>query len=264
MNADKIRQFYSATAEYFEKKQEIMQAMEELELLRNEVNMKLKDTVDNDFSTQRLVKVSNAYDKFKFNSNIVQEFVKDVVDFLFKGLDRSNLDRLELTSMKIDIIYDGYGFNRQSARVNGPFSLRFTDLKSDRSFNVLVPVKDSTCTDIIHWEDNGDGMYIIYAMVNGYAREICRVFDVSKVPNAVRKYLDGDFDEDIKTIYIDCLIGGKNNSIDYELFEINSEEKLKRFSRLMDGHDFYRHSSEMQIEHCIDDRNEYLEKTNSV
>lgn len=264
MNIEKIHEFYSVQSKFFKKKLEIETAMDELELLRGEANMVLRETIDNGFTAGNLAKVSRAYDKYKFNSGVVQKFAEAAVCLIFKDLDSSEKNRLEMTSMKIDVIYDHFSYNEENIkpRINGPVVLHFIDIKSGKMFTVLVPVSDSTYTNVVNWEEQGDGMYIVYAIShNGDSREICRVFNESKVAEAVSKYIDGEFDEDINTIrfekYIDLCADITNDNNCKILYKDNFIKSSKFKS--MFANDFCPiRSTNTQIEHCIDDRKEYF------
>ena len=267
MKPSKIAKFYNANDEYFKKKQEIAKAIGELELLKAEANTLLKETVDNGFTTQQLVDVSIEYRKHKFNSKVVQDFIEDAVVLLLDGLSASKRNTLEVTSIDINMIstYDYFDSTYEN-KINGPVKMHFTDETSKRSFTVIIPVKDSTFTDVVHWKDEGDGMYMVYASYEGIdAREICRVFDASKVPIAINKYLCGELDEDLMTLSINHmqmvddydLSKCKFSVQEYDL-ESNSGIDLDRIGTFLNGDSRFYNPLSFRIEHCIDDRDEYI------
>ena len=101
MLIDKIKNFYDARANYFKKKQEIDNAMVELEYLLHKANYALSDTIDNGFDNEYVVKVADEYKKHKFGSVIVQEFLEKIDEMFFKDINDNLKDGLEIVSLKI-------------------------------------------------------------------------------------------------------------------------------------------------------------------
>ena len=196
MLPEKIKDFYNTRAEYFKKKEEIAQAMCELDLLLMSANQDLKETIDNGLEDDYLAKVSKAYSKHKFNAKIVVDFIEKIDNMFFKDLEPELKKSLEVVSLKINV---DNNFGDSSKTISEPISISMHEHSSNRFFTLVVPIKSSISTDMIHWKDRGDGMYIVHANAIGAnkTKEICRVFDQAKVVEAVRKYLKGEFDDDL-------------------------------------------------------------------
>ena len=194
MNADKIKEFNRRCNEFFAKRDEIAKALADLDFIKMEVNEALKKTVDNGLSTKYLVSVANEYQLHKFESSRVIDFIKKMSSMLLAGVDKSIVDRLEVTAIDIRM------FNDFKVRIDGPVSMTFIDRSSNRRFIISIPVADSVKTDVMHWFSNREGMYVVeaYSIENDRSREICTVFDQSKVAEAVVKYMSGGFDEELK------------------------------------------------------------------
>ena len=194
MNAEKIKEFNRRCDEFFAKRDEIAKALADLDLIKIEVNDALKKTVDNGLSTKYLVSVANEYRLHKFKSSCVIEFIKKMSSMLFSEVDKSIVDRLEVTAININM------FNDFKVRIDGPVSMTFIDRSSNRRFIISIPVADSVKTDVMHWSSNREGMYVVEAssIENDRSKEICTVFDQSKVAEAIVKYMSGGFDEELK------------------------------------------------------------------
>ena len=208
MLPEKIKKFYETRVEYFKKKEEIARVMCELDLLLMEANQNLKDTVDNGFDDEYLIKVSKAYSKHKFNSKIVYEFLDKIDDMFFKDLEPELKDTLEVVSINIELDY-GNNWEESCKEVSGPVQIDIHSSLSNRLFRIFVPTKSSISTDMIHWTNRCDGMYIVKAnsINTNKSKDICRVFDQSKIVDAIRKYLKGEFDHEL----------------DYEVFSFNGK-----------------------------------------
>ena len=162
MLIDKIKNFYTVRSDYFKKKKEIANAMLELDYLLHEAKHALSDTIDNGFDNEYIVKVAKAYEKHKFGSKIVQEFLEKIDEMFFKDIDVKLKDSLEIVSLKIDLDYYNRLDNRD-VRVNGP---------------IYIYVSDSVKRHFT-------------------STEACCVFDYSKMPIAIEKYLKGEFDKEL-------------------------------------------------------------------
>lgn len=197
MLIDKIKNFYTVRSDYFKKKKEIANAMLELDYLLHEAKHALSDTIDNGFDNEYIVKVAKAYEKHKFGSKIVQEFLEKIDEMFFKDIDAKLKDSLEIVSLKIDLDYYDKLDNRD-ARVNGPIYIYVSD-SAKRHFTIMVPIKDSVNVDMIQWNESKDGLYVLWVKAPNtrISKEACCVFDYSKMPIAIEKYLKGEFDKEL-------------------------------------------------------------------
>ena len=199
MSPKKIKTFLGTLEDYFKKKSEIVQAMAELDMLLHKANDDLNYTIDNGLSNEHLVKVVKAYDKHKFNSKIVSEFIDKIYEMFFKDLEVEFKDRLEVVSMRINNNSYFTSFSDHYETILGSISIDIHDNLANRFFKLLIPIKNSISTDMVHWFKNGEGMYqvIANAVDANRSKTICKVFDQSKVCDVVRKYLNGEFDEEL-------------------------------------------------------------------
>lgn len=280
MLIDKIKNFYDARANYFKKKQEIDNAMVELEYLLNKANYALSDTIDNGFDNEYVVKVAEAYEKHKFGSAIVQEFLEKIDEMFFKGIDDNLKDGLEIVSLKI-----GLDCKYGDARVISPIKIYVSNAQSNRHFTISVPIKNVMNADMIDWNETKEGLYVLWvnSLNTSKNKEACCVFDYSKMPSAIEKYLKGEFDKelDVDTLYV----------LDMEQEELSEQEALsnnahKYFAytykpmasaysyeygidreyeiKYIDRHDLFgwRTSSHLKasnrLSNCIDDRCDYM------
>ena len=276
MLIDKIKNFYDARANYFKKKQEIDNAMVELEYLLHKANYALSDTIDNGFDNEYVVKVADEYKKHKFGSVIVQEFLEKIDEMFFKDIDDNLKDGLEIVSLEIDLDY-GNRWNNKDARVNGPIKIYVSNAQSNRHFTIIVPIKNVMNADMIDWNETKEGLYML--LVNSpntnNNKEACCVFDYSKMPSAIEKYLKGEFDKELDddTYMLDMTQEASSNNTNkyfaytykpmtsaysYE-YGIDNEYEIK----YIDRHDLFgwRTSSPFKasnrLSNCIDDRCDY-------
>ena len=276
MLIDKIKNFYDARANYFKKKQEIDNAMVELEYLLHEATRALSDTIDNGFDNEYIVKVAKAYEKHKFGSAIVQEFLEKIDEMFFKGIDDNLKDGLEIVSLEINLDY-GDRWNNKDVRVNGPIKIYVSNTQSKRHFMIMMPIKNIMNVDMIDWNENKEGLYMLWVNSpnTNKNKEACCVFDYSKVPSAIEKYLKGEFDKelDADTYMLDMTQEASSNNTNkyfaytykpmasaysYE-YGIDNEYEIK----YIDRHDLFgwRVSSPLKVSsrlsNCIDDRCDY-------
>ena len=195
MHVEKIKEFNRRYDEFFAKKDEITKALADLDFIKMEVNDALKKTIDNGLSTEYLVSIVEEYRLHKFESSCVIGFIKKMSNMLLAGVDKDIVDRLEVTAIDIRVFMHDF-----KDRIDGPVSMTFIDRSSNRRFIISIPVADSVKTDVMHWSSNREGMYVVeaYGLENDRSREICTVFDQSKVAEAVVKYMSGGFDEELK------------------------------------------------------------------
>ena len=279
MLIDKIKNFYDARANYFKKKQEIANAMRELDYLLHEANYALSDTIDNGFDNEYIVKVANAYEKHKFGSAIVQEFLEKIDEMFFKDIDDNLKDGLEIVSLKINLDYK-YG----DARVISPIKIYVSNTHSNRHFTIIVPIQNIMNADMIDWNESKEGLYmlLVNAPNTDKNKEACCVFDYSKIPSAIEKYLKGEFDKELNvdTLYMldieqEALSNNTHkyftstckpmttaysyDSFSYSEYDIDREYDIK----YIDQHDLFgwRTSSPLKVSsrlsNCIDDRCDY-------
>lgn len=279
MLIDKIKNFYTVRSNYFKKKQEIANAMRELEYLLHEANYALLDTIDNGFDNEYIVKVANAYEKHKFGSAIVQEFLEKIDEMFFKDIDDNLKDGLEIVSLKINLDYK-YG----DARVISPIKIYVSNTQSNRHFTIIVPIQNIMNADMIDWNESKEGLYMLLVNVpnTDKNKEACCVFDYSKIPSAIEKYLKGEFDKELNvdTLYMldieqEALSNNTHkyftstckpmttaysyDAFSYSEYDIDREYDIK----YIDQHDLFgwRTSSPFKVSNrlsnCIDDRCDY-------
>ena len=273
MLIDKIKNFYDARANYFKKKQEIDNAMVELEYLLYKANYALSDTIDNGFDNEYVVKVADEYKKHKFGSVIVQEFLEKIDEMFFKDIDENLKDGLEIVSLKINLDYKNI-----DARVISPIKIYVSNAQSNRHFTIIVPIKNVMNADLIDWNETKEGLYML--LVNSpntnNNKDACCVFDYSKMPSAIEKYLKGEFDKELDddTYMLDMTQEASSNNTNkyfaytykpmasaysYE-YGIDREYEIK----YIDRHDLFgwRTSSPFKasnrLSNCIDDRCDYM------
>lgn len=241
MMLDKIKNFYDARANYFKKKQEIDNAMVELEYLLHKANYALSDTIDNGFDNEYVVKVAEAYEKHKFGSAIVQEFLEKIDEMFFKGIDDNLKDGLEIVSLKINLDYK-YG----DARVISPIKIYVSNAQSNRHFTISVPIKNVMNADMIDWNETKEGLYmlVVNSLNTSKNKEACCVFDYSKMPSAIEKYLKGEFDKelDVDTLYV----------LDMEQEELSEQEALSNNAHKYFAYTYKPMASAYSYEYGID------------
>ena len=254
MKSDKIQKFYSSCHEYLEKKHQIEQMTFDLKYMLDKVNDDLNNIIDNGFQTEYLADVANEYNMYKFESKVVQDFIEKIDKLMFAKLDISKKDRLEIVSLSIPVVYH-HSYVDSKAHINGPIAVDFIDVISNRSFTIFIPVKNCTRTDVLHWTQNGNGLYIVSTDKFGPS-DICRVFDPSKVADAVEKLLNGDFDEDLPTIDISDAYEKHKYLFDFE-DESNRHDVSRFLSKTLfadeydDDDDYY--YFKRSVPGCIDD-----------
>ena len=280
MLIDKIKNFYDARANYFKKKQEIDNAMLELEYLLYKANYALSDTIDNGFDNEYVVKVADEYKKHKFGSVIVQEFLEKIDEMFFKDIDDNLKDGLEIVSLKINLDYKNI-----DARVISPIKIYVSNAQSSRHFTIIVPIKNVMNADMIDWNETKEGLYmlVVNSLNTSKNKEACCVFDYSKMPSAIEKYLKGEFDKelDVDTSYVldieqEALSNNTHkyfistckpmaaaysyDAFSYSEYGIDREYEIK----YIDRHDLFgwRTSSPFKVSsrlsNCIDDRCDYM------
>ena len=241
MLIDKIKNFYDARANYFKKKQEIDNAMVELEYLLYKANYALSDTIDNGFDNEYVVKVADEYKKHKFGSVIVQEFLEKIDEMFFKDIDDNLKDGLEIVSLKINLDYKNI-----DARVISPIKIYVSNAQSNCHFTIIVPIKNVMNADMIDWNETKEGLYML--LVNSpntnNNKEACCVFDYSKMPSAIEKYLKGEFDKelDVDTSYV----------LDIEQEELSEQEALSNNAHKYFAYTYKPMASAYSYEYGID------------
>ena len=244
MLIDKIKNFYTVRSDYFKKKKEIANAMLELDYLLHEAKHALSDTIDNGFDNEYIVKVAKAYEKHKFGSKVVQEFLEKIDEMFFKDIDVKLKDSLEIVSLKIDLDYYNRLDNRD-VRVNGPIYIYVSD-SAKRHFTIMVPIKDDVNVDMIQWNESKDGLYVLWVKAPNtrISKEACCVFDYSKMPIAIEKYLKGEFDKelDVDTSYV----------LDIEQEELSEQEALSNNAHKYFAYTYKPMASAYSYEYGID------------
>lgn len=252
MKSDKIRKFYSSCHEYLEKKHQIEQMTFDLKCILHQVNDDLNNIIDNGFKIEYLEDVANEYNMYKFESKVVQGFIEKIDKLLFAKLDISKKDRLEIVSLRISVSYH-HSFSDSNAYINGPIAVDFIDVISNRSFTIFIPVKKCTQTDVLHWTQNGNGLYIVLVDTDKFgARDICRVFDPSKVADAVEKLLNGNFDDDLNCIDVSDVLNYKYYNIHGNEIETDYDMSSFLTNTLFVDED-YGYNCRKCISNCIDD-----------
>ena len=250
MAPDKIKKFYSSCHEYLEKKRQIEQMSFDLKCILNKVNDDLNNIIDNDFQIEYLACVANEYEMHKFESKTVQDFCQKIDKLLFTKLDISKKDRLEIVSLKISMTYH---YIDSKAYINSPIKVDFIDVISNRSFTIFIPVKNCTQTDVLHWKQNGNGLYIVSVNTDKFGvKDICRVFDPSKVADAVEKLIDGAFDDDLHCIDVSDVLNYKYYNIHGN--EIDADYDMSSFlTNTLFADEDYGYKCKKCISNCIDD-----------
>lgn len=289
MLVDKIKNFYDARANYFKKKQEIANAMNELEYLLHEANCALSDTIDNGFDNEYIVKVAKEYEKHKFGSKVVQEFLEKIDEMFFKDIDAKLKDSLEIVSLKINLNY-GYRLENRYVSVNSPIYI-YVSNSAKRHFTIIVPIKDAVNVDMIRWNESKEGLYVlcVKAPTSNKSKEACCLFDYSKMPIVIEKYLKGEFDKELDsdTYMLDTMqeVSSINthkyftytygpiieaysyeyNAFSYNSYNIDGSYSIDREDEIkyIDKHDLFgwRKSSPLKVNklsNCIDDRYDYM------
>lgn len=277
MVTDEIKKFYSIREDYFKKKLEISKAMLELDFLLKEANAHLASTIDNGFTNERLVKVANEYAKMKFRSKQVQKFLDDVDSLLMADVDPKLKENLEVAG--ISLLFSGhscYGTKDNNDTIGGPIRISYIDNATGRSFTLVIPIKTGVHTDLINWEHNHTGLYVVSARVPGSnEKDICTVFDSTKVSKAIAMLLDGKLDDEIKTeFYI-----FNNAAVGYRIFKENArcnpfvDDEPKMNINFIEMHDLFDENvwstrslveKQSAVKSCIDDRKDFLPKNNKV
>ena len=268
MLKDKVSNFYDLYDDFFLKKKKIAELMYEIEETADAANAALKATIDNGLCSKDLFDVKLKYDKSKFNSQTVQNFIKQIDEMLFSSLEPKLKNRLEVVELILNVYANsGINFNYTSGDrgfwTNGPVQLDFADKDSARCFSVSIPVKDSVRTDVFNWKTQYSGIYVVSALNvndeenpfnNDRYKVICSAFDKSKVVEAVKMYLTGDFDEKMKTVVF-LPSKWKDWKKMCELEDVNSSHFMHDCLSFGDIASTEYMSS--RVEDCIDDRNEY-------
>ena len=262
MFLDKIKKFYKSIDACFEKQAEIQKAIKDFECLKYQANQDLSNTIDNGFDSKQLVQVNKSYVIDKFNSSDVQDFLQRVNDMFFKDLESTFKESLEVVSLNI-LGYSGFSDNFYNDCLNNcyvysPIKINFWHSKTNKFFTLCIPIKDSICFDVNSWNETNTGMYTVtvYSTTLHCNRKICCVFDSNKICEAVQKYLNGDFDDEINTEMYEIV--SKSNYQSYFLSKSYLEyndiiyEDLNNFQR-----QFNIKKYEDCIPSCIDDRDLY-------
>lgn len=256
MKLDKLHKFHDAYVEYFKKKTELEKLSYDLKCLHNEVNEALNNTIDNGLDIDYLELVKFEYDRHKFESKTVQEFLDRIDRLLFLELDMHKKERLEVVSIAVNTrhmnSYDIY----TCMQTNSQIAIDFIDIQSNRAFTVYIPVKTLAYTDIVNWQKNGNGLYVVVAAGKYRYKNICKVFDPSKVAIAVERLLDGAFDVDLSSINID--------EFTHNIYvnEYNKFNYSCSVSNMFTNNDNYTYcdASNTCVNDCIDDTNEFAIK----
>ena len=181
--------------------------------------------------------------------------------FVFAKLGISKKDRLEIVSLKISISYHSYFDSK--AYIDGPIAVDFIDNVSNRTFTVFIPVKDCTRTDVLHWTYDGNGLYIVSVVTDKFgARDICRVFDPSKVAEAIEKLLNGDFDEDLFSLDVTHVFENKNIITLFEDEQLHAYDISGFLSKTLfvDKDNSSSWHFKRCVSNCIDDTNSFILK----
>ena len=184
MNIDSINKFYDARAQYIALSKEIEALVDELDLMKAEVNIALKDTVDNGYIE---------YKKSRFHSNAVQNFIKQACDLMFTKLDASIKDGLEVVSITVPTT-GVYLWTKKDWGLKPCASvlLDFCDTATGMRFRVSVPVKSVANTNIVDWRHETSALYVVlaYNEQSQIYQTISRSFDPSSVGEAVKAFLE--------------------------------------------------------------------------
>ena len=249
MKPEIIKQFFDVYDLYFKKKADIAKAMSELEEIKYHARYCLAGTVDNGFTNEHLNKVYDEYHLHKFDSDIVQDFCSKISDMFIDELDSNLKENLEITDMIInycDPIYEKY---------YGPVSLCFCDVNSKRRFTLKIPTKsqiNNIVVDLEHWNDFNNGLYVVFASplakIDASSKKICISFDPKCATEAIKKYLSGEFDDELNSNAIFVKPKALKNFLESEDEDGKQYDYNNMFSSEFD---------ENTIESCIDDRNQY-------
>lgn len=259
MQVHNIQRFYSAYDEYLKTVDELIELKYKLKHIRDIANTHLNNTIDNGLEQLDLNSIALEYDKHKFNSPEVKALLDKIDGLLFKDLDAGLKDTLEATDLRITVSHNlSYDASYDAMRYNANkpfFTLRvtFMHFATHKMFEIKIPVKQSVFTAVETWDDDKGGLYIVKAYAGDGCDEriIGCVFDETKVAYIVKKYLLGEFDEELKT-YAYLAFG------DGQFEERHLMNELLYNNVIADCNSIYpqRHCSSA-IESCIDDRNDF-------
>lgn len=254
MKPETIKQFFDAYNLYFKKKADIAKAMSELEEIKYHAGCCLASTVDNDFTNEYLNKVYDEYHLHKFDSNIVQGFCSKISDMFIDEIDSNLKDNLEITDMNIKYCNSAY------ENFYGPISLCFYDTNSKRRFTLKIPTIsniNNITVDLDHWNDFNSGLYVVFASplnkINISSKKICISFDPKCATEAIKKYLSGEFDDELNSDAIVVKPKALKNFFGSE----DENGKWYDYNNM-----FSSEFDENIIKSCIDDRNQYAKMYN--
>ena len=196
MIQSEIKKFYNTYNEYFKTKNDIYKALLKLSELKEIAQYALNISIDNNFESSYVLKMFDSYLEHKFNSSIVQEFLDKVFHMFFDNIKTEFKEHIEVLSLSI---------KRGSRICNNdqlisPITISFCDRKTNRYFDLIIPIKCAVYLDIENWKNEHHGMYRIKAYdvkQHDRCKDICYAFDISKASEAIEKYLNGDFDDEL-------------------------------------------------------------------
>ena len=255
MQVHEIQKFYKAYDEYLKTTHELIELKYKLKHIQDIANVHLNNTIDNSLEQLDLNSIALEYSKHKFNSPEVKALLDKIDGLLFKNLDASLKDTLEATDLRIVVShspsYNGICYNAD--KLFFTLYVIFMHFATHKMFKIKIPVKQSVFTTVETWDDDNGGLYVVKAYTNDRRDEriIGCVFDETKVACIVKKYLLGEFDEELKN---PC----------YLTFDAGQFEECHLMNELLyngviaDCNSIYpqRHCSSA-IESCIDDRNDF-------
>lgn len=245
MKIEKIKSFTHLVDEYFKKKYELSKMFMDIRNIIDFANAELNATIDNGFTSKYIDKMWNEYNKHKFNSSIVNDFLVQVDDMFFADLEPELKENLEVSSIDVCFSTHSISSNRYSS-----VELSFIDSVNDRKFTLKIPIKGGVYTNINDWKTYKNGLYVVEALHHMIERKICCVFDRIKVAEAVKKYLKGEFDDEF-------VIFNKNNeyTVCYDEYNIMRAivEDIFNNNMQLNHSKFYVN----EINSCVDDRNDY-------
>lgn len=251
MQVHDIQKFYSAYDEYLKTVDELIELKYKLKHIQDIANVHLNNTIDNGLEQLDLNSIALEYDKHKFNSPDVKALLDKIDGLLFKDLDAGLKDTLEAIDLRIAVSHSP-SYDRLCYNVDKLFFtlyVTFMHFATHKMFKIKIPVKQSAFTTIDNWDDEKSGLYVVKAYADDRLNErvIGCVFDETKVACIVKKYLLGEFDEELKT---PCYLAWqfKERHLMNELYSAVTADCNSIYPQ--------RYCSSA-IESCIDDRNDF-------
>ena len=247
--------------QWLDKLKDIADLRYDIEKINFEAKISIMDSVDSKLTSNELGTMLREFDYNRFNSDVVMSTLKKLCDSIFPAdaewrkhvycVDMnggwSNVDTYEhINNNDLSVC------NKGATCDGSDITLTFADMKSGKTFNVKVPVRENIWYDFARAPGYGMGKYVLYCVLDrhyipstnfdsmsNYTSTVVKVASVCKRQNlakAIDAFMTGKLDEEIKDasntdVYIDMLNRGYHSYKIWNFSDGQGQWSSERLSR---------------------------------